>query len=147
MKVEKIKLKTTSPASFSRAHPPKIKQVAFQSEMRDAEEKQFKEFAEKLLSEIDKQGEVLSNNIALGEVEKYKNLIKKFLQEVVARTYQFERRLRVDASGYQKNLSIVKKINSEMEELTYLTLQKQKNKLSLLAKIGEIRGLLVDLIR
>lgn len=147
MKIEKIKLKTTSPTSSSRAHPPKIKQVVFQSEMRDAEERQFKEFTEKLLSEIDKQGEILSNNIAFGEVEKYKNLIKKFLQEVVARTYQFEKRSGVDPKGYQKNLSIVKKVNSEMEELTYFTLQKQKNKLSLLAKIGEIRGLLVDLIR
>lgn len=146
MKVEKIKLKTVPKLSTAKQSKAKIQQITFSATLREAEEKEFKDFLKKLLSEIEKQGNILSNNITFEELKKYKTLVKKFLQEVVARIYKFDKRINVDTSGRQKILSTIKKVNDELEEITRMTLRNEKDKLLLLAKIGEIKGMLVDLI-
>ena len=47
--------------------------------------------------------------------------------------------------GYSRTLSTVQEVDTKLVELTQLVLDKQRNSIDILEKIGEIKGLLINL--
>jgi hypothetical protein len=71
--------------------------------------------------------------------------VQKFIHIAVHELYSVEEKLSVSQTGKQKSLIIVKKINTALEELTNECLSKQVNLINFMARIDQIRGLLIDL--
>ena len=98
-----------------------------------------------LLSDIEKQGRVLGETLNIRDLKKYKDLIQKFLDYAVNKMYQMREQHGWDRRGRHKVYSMVETVNKEMESLTQMLLSEQKDKIAVLAKVDEIRGLLVDI--
>lgn len=124
----------------------KLEITSFTQHLQDTEGEFLKERLEDLLLDIDKQSKVLSEILNFDELRKYKELVKNFMQEVTKRTYKLEERRIFDKSGKKKIFNVIKKINERLDELTNIFINKEIDKLQVLEKLGEIKGLLIDLI-
>ncbi len=100
---------------------------------------------ESLFSDIEKQGRQLAETLNIKDLKKYKDLIQKFLDYAVNKMYHLKEQAGWDRRGRRKIYTIVETVNKELENLTGMLLSEQKDQIAILAKVDEIRGLLVDI--
>lgn len=122
----------------------KLKSVSFAKALEIEQESKWRQQLDKLIEEIDNQGEILREKLTFEELKKYKDLVQKFLEGVINKSYQILEERSIDRKG-QKIFNIVRKIDESLEELTKMFLNKEENQLNILAKLNEIKGLLIDL--
>ncbi|HWI55378.1 MAG TPA: YaaR family protein [Desulfobacteria bacterium] len=100
---------------------------------------------ESLLGDIEKQGKVLGQSQNLRDLKKYKDLIQKFLDYAVNKMYSLKEQTGWDRRGRHKIYTMIETVNQELENLTEMLITGQQDKISILDKLDEIRGLLVDI--
>ncbi len=98
-----------------------------------------------LMSEIDQQIEKLDKNMYLGDLVKYKKLVKDFLDIAVRNSHKFEKENFLDRRGRHRVFSIIRQVDDELENLTQKFLQDEKDRIHILQKLDDIRGLLLDI--
>lgn len=118
---------------------------AFEDVLADTQSHARRERLDRLLKEIDAQAELLKGSRSLATLRRYRELIQAFLETAVGEAYQLQQQIGVDRRGRRRLYLLVKKVNTAVEELTQMVLDSQRSGLEILAKLGEIRGLLVDL--
>jgi len=100
---------------------------------------------DELIEKIDEVGEKFAKNPIPENLNEYKSLIKSFLEKVTNKIYKIKERMCSRFFIKQKIYITVEKVNKELEELTKMVLENQAENINLMAKIEEIRGLLIDL--
>lgn len=118
---------------------------SFQKELRLSQKKQLIQKLKSLFAQIDESGERLVKLRTLETLSQYKELIKNFLKEVVENLYILKEEIHFDPKGRHKVLVLIKTINKTLEDLVKMFLNKETSNFKLLEKIGEIRGMLIDL--
>ena len=98
-----------------------------------------------LLNDITAQGNRIAEHMDIRDMKKYRGLIKDFLNEVVYRSHKFSRENFLDRRGRHRVYGIIKLIDESLDELASELLADEKNHISILEKIGEIKGLLLDI--
>ena len=99
-----------------------------------------------LLERIDMQAQKLSERLDIAELKRYRSLVTKFIDISVRHSSEYQREHTLDGKGRHRIFGIVKKIDADLEELTREILKDQKDFIGVLAKLEDIRGLLVDII-
>ncbi|MBQ1681139.1 MAG: YaaR family protein [Agathobacter sp.] len=99
-----------------------------------------------LLNDITAQGNRIAEHMDIRDMKKYRGLVKDFLNEVVYRSHKFSRENFLDRKGRHRVYGIIKLVDANLDELASALVADEKDHLSILAKIGEIRGLLLDII-
>lgn len=99
-----------------------------------------------LMENITAQGELLSKHMDVRDMRKYRELVKDFLNEVVYRSHKFSRENFLDRRGRHRVYGIVRLIDANLDELAQELMKDEKDHLTILSKIGEIRGLLLDIL-
>ncbi len=122
------------------------RQASFQSQYRRTQEEITREHLNKLLDEINTQGERLGSKVDIRELKMYKQLISEFLYEAVANSHVFCKENVLDRRGRHRVWAVVKKVNEELEKLTQEVLNGEKDNLKILNSMEDIRGLLLDII-
>lgn len=105
----------------------------------------LQEKLQNLLNEIDNQANEIKKKFELREVLKYKKLVKEFLNIVVNNSHKFSKENFLDRRGRHRVMSIIRKVDNELENLTKDFLQKERTNLKILKRLDEIRGLLIDI--
>ena len=98
-----------------------------------------------LMEEITAQGEMLSKKRDIRDMRKYRGLIKEFMNEVVNRSHEFSRENFLDRRGRHRVYGIIRLVDQTLDELAQELVKDEKDHIAILGKIGEIRGLLLDL--
>lgn len=109
------------------------------------EEKDLKEKLNSLMEEIDKQGEKISKHMDVSDMKRYRSLVKEFMNEVVNRSHEFSRENFLDRRGRHRVYGIVKLVDKNLDELAQELVKDEKDNIAVLNKIGEIKGLLLDI--
>lgn len=109
------------------------------------EEKDLQIKLASLMEDITAQGEKLSQHMDVRDMKKYRELVKDFLNEVVNRSHEFSRENFLDRRGRHRVYGIVKLVDKNLDELAAELVKDEKDHLSILNKVGEIRGLLLDI--
>ena len=99
-----------------------------------------------LIGEIAIQGKRVAQHMDFAELKTYRGLITNFINEVVTHSHEFSRENFLDRRGRHHVYGIVRLVNQELDELAQELLKKEKDRLSILDKIDEINGLLLDMI-
>lgn len=99
----------------------------------------------KLLGDISTAGDRLARSRNLRDMAKFKMLIRKFLHEAVDFGMGLKQSHTWNRFGEGRKLKIVETIDEKLVELAEEILNKEKSNIELLDKIGEIRGLLINL--
>lgn len=99
----------------------------------------------KLLGDISTAGDRIAKSKNLRDLAKFKMLIKRFLKETVSSGMELKQSHTWNRFGEGRRLKIVDTIDGKLVELTEDMLNEEKSSVDLLAKIGEIKGLLINL--
>lgn len=109
------------------------------------EEAELQEKLNGLMNDITAQGEKLSEHMDIRDMKKYRELVKDFMNEVVNRSHKFSRENFLDRRGRHRVYGIVKLVDKNLDELASELVKDEKDHLAILSKVGEIRGLLLDI--
>ena len=109
------------------------------------EEAQLQERLTAMMEQITMQGEKLAKHRDVRDMKRYRGLIKEFLNEVVGRSHEFSRENFLDRKGRHRVYGIIRLVDQNLDDLAQELVKDEKDNLNILAKIGEIRGLLLDI--
>ena len=109
------------------------------------EEAQLQERLTAMLEQITMQGEKLAKHRDVKDMKRYRSLIKEFMNEIVGRSHEFSRENFLDRRGRHRVYGIIRLIDQNLDELAQELVKDEQDNISILAKIGEIRGLLLDI--
>ena len=98
-----------------------------------------------LMESITIEGEKLSKRRDIKDMKRYRGLIKEFLNEVVTHSHSFSRENYLDRRGRHRVYGIIRLIDENLDQLAQELMKDEKDNLAILNKIGEIRGLLLDI--
>ena len=109
---------------------------------------EFDEAVAFLMDEVTMAGEELKNSPLPECYESYKKKITQFLHFVEKNTYDIENQLGILSPRFKnrKKYIIVTVVNEKLEQLARDIMFIQSSQISMLAKVEEIKGLLVDLL-
>lgn len=100
---------------------------------------------QQLMAGIEDQGQRLARSQTLREMAKYKMLIRRFIKEAVEFGLDLKDSRSFSYDGQTQKLTTVEEIDEKLIELTKDITNQQANSISLLKKLGEIKGLLINL--
>ena len=109
------------------------------------EEAGLQERLTSMMEEITRQGDRLAKRRDVRDMKHYRGLIKEFMNEVVTRSHSFSRENYLDRRGRHRVYGIVRLIDQNLDELAQELMKDEQDHLAILNKIGEIRGLLLDI--
>ena len=110
------------------------------------DEEGLKERLNLLFQDITMQGKKISKHTDVKDMKRYRALIKDFLNEVVNRSHKFSRENFLDRRGRHRVYGIIRLIDKNLDELAAELIKEEKNNITILQKVDEIRGLLIDII-
>lgn len=98
-----------------------------------------------LMEEITMQGDKLAKKRDIRDMRKYRFLIKEFMNEIISRSHEFSRENFLDRRGRHRVYGIIRLVDQTLDELAQELVKDEQDNLAILSKIGEIRGLLLDI--
>ncbi|MGI6588063.1 MAG: YaaR family protein [Peptococcia bacterium] len=98
-----------------------------------------------LLGNLDELGERLVKTFSVYDLLAYKKLLRGFLDESLQQIYGLKQETGWSRTGRPKLYQRIELLNQEVEDLTKLVLEKQRDPVKLLKKLDSIRGLLIDI--
>ncbi len=110
------------------------------------EESALQEKIGSIINDITKQGEIIARHMDIRDLKKYRSLVKDFLNEVVFRSHKFSRENFLDRKGRHRVYGIIRLIDENLDALAKELVSDEQNHISILERIDEIRGLLIDII-
>jgi len=109
------------------------------------DDKELEEKLTSLMNQIDEQGKKISEHMDIKDMKHYRALVKDFMNEVVNRSHKFSRENFLDRRGRHRVYGMVKLVDKNLDELAGELMKDEKDHLAILGKIGDIRGLLLDI--
>ena len=98
-----------------------------------------------LMKDIEEQGNKIAKHMDIKDMRKYRSTIKEFMNEVASHSHKFSRENFLDKKGRHRVYGIIKQVNQTLDELAAELLKDEKDHITILSKIDEIRGLLLDI--
>lgn len=109
------------------------------------EESELQARLQSLMEEITMQGDRLAKRRDVKDMRRYRGLVKQFLNEVVTRSHAFSRENFLDRRGRHRVYGIIRLIDDNLDQLAQELMKDEQDHIAILSKIGEIRGLLLDI--
>lgn len=124
---------------------PAAQQQGFSDMLSQQQENAGKEQLKRMLDQIQLQGERLLKSMTVRELRQYKRMVKQFLEETVRRGVGLKETRGWDRRGRGKKYKILQEIDQNLLAMADELLEAENGKVELLNRVGEIRGLLINL--
>ena len=120
--------------------------LLFRRTLTDLTQEMYAARLKELKKKIDEQGEKLVDKVDVKEFEKYRKLIREFIDEIVSNGYTFSREDAYASRGRHRYIAMIKVVDEKLDELGKEVMEEHADKIEMLSKIDDIRGLLMDLM-
>lgn len=98
------------------------------------------------MQDIQKQGDRLAKVMTVRELKLYRQMVKNFLEDTIRRGVVLKEVKGFDRRGRIKRYKLLDEIDSTLISMAEDLLDSEQGRIDLLNKIGEIRGLLINLL-
>ena len=98
-----------------------------------------------MVEEITMQGDKIKKKMDIRDMKHYRSLVKDFMNEIVNRSHEFSRENFLDRRGRHRVYGIIRRVDEALDELAQELVKEEKDALTILGRIDEIRGLLLDI--
>ena len=95
-----------------------------------------------MMQEIVMQGDKIVKRMDVRDMRRYRTLIKDFMNEIV----NLSRENFLDRRGRHRVYGIIRLVDEKLDELAQALVSDECDKIAILAKVDEIRGLLLDIL-
>lgn len=123
-----------------------VQQKSFSELMNHHDRKASSDELQKILDQIHRQGERLSKSMTIRELNQYKLLVKKYLEETARRGVRLRESTGWDRRGRSRKYKLLEEIDEVLLSMAEELLEQESGRIELLNKIGEIRGMLINLL-
>ena len=120
--------------------------AVFRRTLTDLSKEMYAARLQEMRKAIDEQGERLADRADVKEYEKYRRLIREFVEEIVSNGYSFCREDAYASRGRHRYIATVQIIDEKLDELGKEVLKEHADRIDILDRIDDIRGLLMDLM-
>ncbi len=135
-----------APAIEQKAEIPKETDEKFKFTLASKiDDEDLKEKLTNLMEQIDEQGKRITEHMDIKDMKHYRTLVKDFMNEVVNRSHKFSRENFLDRRGRHRVYGIIKLVDKGLDDLAGELMKDEKDNLSILGKVGDIRGMLLDI--
>lgn len=143
-----LKISEILASRFSEAHkvPEKPVQDSFSYALNKLSDEGLAARLHLLIGEIADMGKRITKHMDIADLKDYRRMITDFINEVVTHSHEFSRENFLDRRGRHRVYGIVRMINKDLDELAQELLKTEKDHLSILDKVNEIQGLLLDIM-
>jgi uncharacterized protein YaaR (DUF327 family) len=114
--------------------------------MEQQEEQRTHEDLQRKLEDIRVQGDRLTRSMTVRELVIYRQLVKGFLEDTVRRGIALKETKGWDRRGRGKRYKLLDEVDSMLVRMGEELLQSEEGRIDLLHKVGEIRGILINLV-
>lgn len=97
------------------------------------------------IKDIQQQGDRLSKSMTVRELAIYRNMIKRFLEETARRGVILKETKGWDRRGRGKRYKLLDEIDAALLNMADDLLDSEQGRIDLLGRVGEIRGMLINL--
>ncbi|MCT4619785.1 MAG: YaaR family protein [Marinisporobacter sp.] len=104
-----------------------------------------KEHLQKIYDKIVDQSEKLGDRLYIKDLVDYKKLVTEFMDVAVKNSHAFSKENFLDRRGRHRVLSQVKQVDRHLASLTQDFLGQEVDRISVLRKLDDIRGILLDM--
>lgn len=122
-----------------------IESTNFQQMLQKKQSDLSQERLQSLLNELNQHETRLGHSQTMQDLIAYKQTIRSFLQEVVQNGFSLDEHRGSLPNGREKRMKIIKQVDEKLVDLSNQVLEKQATSVELLEKMGEIKGLLINL--
>ena len=98
------------------------------------------------MEDIIQQGKRLTKHMDVRDMKRYRELIKEFMNEIVSHSHKFSRENFLDRRGRHRVYGMIRLIDKNLDELATELIKDEKDAITILSKIDEICGLLLDIL-
>ena len=106
----------------------------------------LKERLQVMIQDITQQGKQIGKKHDIRDMQRYRTLIKGFLNEIVSRSHAFSRENFLDKKGRHRVYGIIRLVDESLDELARELLKDEKDTIAIMGQIGTIEGLLLDIL-
>lgn len=99
-----------------------------------------------MMEDIVQQGKRIGKRRDIRDMKQYRGMIQEFMNEIVTRSHKFSRENFLDRRGRHRVYGIIKLVNKNLDELAAELIKDEQDTITILEKIDEIRGLLLDIL-
>ena len=146
MKIEKNKRVSKVDSKKNKKIQDKaVSRLSFTEILENTEEDKMRQALNKILEEINKKGRELIDKRTVENLLAYKKMVRDFVEDAVDFGLKVNARRGYGLSGRTKILRTVSTIDQRLVELTDIIIKQEKKGVSLLKKVGQIEGLLVNI--
>lgn len=118
----------------------------FSDMMQQQEENRSHEELQRKLEDIRLQGDRLTRSMTVRELVLYRQMVKGFLEDTVRRGIGLRETKGWDRRGRGKRYKLLEEVDALLVGMGEELLQSEEGRLDLLHKVGEIRGMLINLV-
>ena len=119
---------------------------SFTDMMAGQEEQRTREELQQKLQDIHRQGERLSRSMTVRELMLYRQMVKKFLEDTARRGIGLKETRGWDRRGRTKRYKLLEEIDEALVSMADELLNSEEGRIDLLQRVGEIRGMLINLV-
>ncbi|MEC1649242.1 YaaR family protein [Bacillus halotolerans] len=119
--------------------------ASFKTSMENQSSKLKFDQLTRMLTDIEAFGKRLTKSRNFKDLARFKGLVKRFVKEAVDSGLLHETSKSFDLYGNSRTLGLVKEIDEKLIKLTEEMMDQEKPAIDLLERIGEIKGLLINL--
>lgn len=118
---------------------------AFRAQLVDARITQVNTRLDEMMKEIDQIGVQLGRTLNLTDLKRYKQSIANFFKDALRLGTQVKTQMEWDSQAWEhRTLITIEKVNVALDELAQLVHGQEQDRLKILAKMGDIKGMLLD---
>lgn len=149
MKIQKINQSLSENAARpmrDEAVQPSAGAMPFSRHLNELSEGRYQAYVIQLVGSIAEQGERMAKRADLSEFHRYREMIRKLLDETVSNGFAFRKYRKFDTRGRNKTFAIIQCINEKLDEILRNLLATEADHITLLSTVDDIRGMLVDML-
>ena len=118
----------------------------FSLTLNKLDEEQLRVRLHGMIDQITAQGKKIADHMDIKDVREYRAMIAEFINEIVTNSHKFSRDNFLDKRGRHRVYGIVKLVDKNLDDLAQELLKSEKDHIKILDKMGDIHGLLLDII-
>ncbi len=123
-----------------------MQQTSFADVMVQRDAQRTQDQLQQKLQDIHQQGERLARSMTVRELKLYQQMVKQFLEDTIRRGIGLKEVRGFDRRGRVKRYKLLDELDETLVSMAEDLLDSEQGRIELLNKIGEIRGLLINLL-
>ncbi len=145
-RIEKVGINNITQVKNTKIETKKEINETFKNKLNEIEQEHIRDELKILYDKIEVQSNKLQDRLFIEDLIEYKKLVKEFLDISVNNSHIFYKENSLDRRGRHRVYSLVKRVDKELDELTQDFLDIENNRIRILKRLDDIKGMLLDVL-